>query len=93
MSDTEKLDLIIREVGSLKTDINNLQHSMRNMERHLENVTDQNIRFVAERHLDLKNKLSEAINVGANEKMIGIRLNILEEDVRLLKEAVAINPA
>ena len=135
MNDTEKLDLIIREVGGLKTemqdmktemqdmktemqdmktemqdmksdiqdlksemkvvktDIGKLQNSMKRVELHLENVTDNNIRLVAEGHLNLHNKLSEATKVSNFQEMLGVRVNILEEDVKLLKEAIAINPA
>ena len=121
MNDTEKLDLIIQEVGGLKTEmqdmktemqdmksdirglksemkvvktnIDKLQNSMKRVELHIENVTDNNIRLVAEGHLNLHNKLSEATKVSNYEEMLGIRVNILEEDVKLLKEAIAINPA
>ena len=58
MNDTEKLDLLIQEVGSLRDEIQAIQRdisilhiSVKNTESHMENVIDKNIYLLAEGHL------------------------------------------
>lgn len=72
MTDSEKLDLLLRKV----TDI----------ELHLENVTDKNIQTVAEGHLDLSRKLDEALKVESEKELLIIRVRILENELRKIKE-------
>ena len=121
MSDSEKIDILIREVCGIKDDmqgmksdmqgmkddmqvmkgdmqgmkeqIGSLGHAVKKLELHIENVTDRNICIIAEGHLDLSRKLTEAVEAGKREEMLGIRMNVLEEEVRKLKEAVAASPA
>lgn len=97
MNDTEKLDLLIQEVGSLRDEIQAIQRdisilhiSVKNTESHMENVIDKNIYLLAEGHLNLKNKLSEAVKASNYAEMLGLRVNILEGDVRMLKEHIQV---
>lgn len=52
----------------------------------LENVTSRNIKMIAEGHLGLNNKLDDAIKVSNEEEMLIIRVNVLEDEVKRIKE-------
>lgn len=52
----------------------------------LENEVAPNIMRVAEGHMDLYRKLSEATKVTNEQEMMAIRLNILEREMRVVKE-------
>ena len=67
----------------LKTDVRGLQLT-------LENETNRNIHVVAEGHLDLIRKLDEALKVENEKEMLQIRVNVLENDMRKVKEKVGI---
>ena len=72
MTDSEKLDLLLQKVT--------------NIELHLENVTDKNIQTVAEGHLDLSRKLDNALKVENEKELLVIRVRILEDELRKVKE-------
>ena len=54
----------------------------------LENETNRNIRLIAEGHLNLSRKLDEALKVESEKELLLVRVNCLEDDVRILKERV-----
>ena len=56
---------------------------------HLENVTDKNIRIVAEGHLDLNRKLDEALKIQNEKEILQIRLNYLEGEITAVKNRLA----
>ena len=56
---------------------------------HLENVTDKNIRIVAEGHLDLNRKLDEALKIQNEKEILQIRLNDLEGEIATVKNILA----
>lgn len=103
MTDGEKLDLILSELQgvknnmqsmeseqqSMKSEMQKLNQKVTGIEVHLENVTDRNIRLIAEGHLDLSRKLEEALKVESQKELWGIRLNILEDEIRKIKEQFA----
>ena len=103
MTDGEKLDLILSELQgvknnmqsmeseqqSMKSEMQKLNQKVTGIEVHLENVTDRNIRLIAEGHLDLSRKLEEAVKVESQKELWGIRLNILEDEIRKIKEQFA----
>jgi len=52
----------------------------------MENESGRNIKIVAEGHLDLNRKLNEALKNDEEKEMLLLRVNILENDMRLIKE-------
>ena len=62
-----------------------MQDDISNIQLTLENVTNRNIKIIAEGHLDLSRKLNQAFEVRDKEELALIRLNVLEEDVRRIK--------
>ena len=97
MTDGEKLDLILSELQDVKSEQQSMKNEMQKLDQkvtgievHLENVTDRNIRLIAEGHLDLSRKLEDALKVEGQKELWGIRLNILEDEIRKIKEQFAV---
>lgn len=96
MDNNEKLDLIIAKLGKLdkledrfdklEDRFGKLEYTVRDIKLTLENETNKNIMCVAEGHLDLRRKLDEALKIENEKEMIAIRVNILENELRRLKE-------
>ena len=78
------------EMTSTKTGLQNeisaLKNEVTSIKVTLENVTNRNIKAVAEGHLDLYKKLDKAIEVNNEKELLLVRVNLLEDEVRRLKE-------
>ncbi|MCM1118961.1 MAG: hypothetical protein NC543_06335 [bacterium] len=84
------------DVDGLKEDVNELnkeggqtKKDIKEIRLTLENEMNRNIRLIAEGHLDLNRKLNDALKVENEKEMMGVRVNLLEGEVRRLKEKVA----
>lgn len=93
MTDSEKLDFLIKEMVEMKnkvTDMDNritrLDSKVTDIQLHLENVTDKNIQTVAEGHLDLSRKLDNSLKSENEKELLIIRVRILEDELRKVKE-------
>ena len=100
MTDSEKLDLLLSEMTEMKRDMTEMKRDMTEMKRdaaemkrdvtdiklHLENVTDKNIQTVAESHVDLSRKLNDALKEEKEKELLVIRVRILEDELRKVKE-------
>ena len=67
-----------------------LDGNVKDLQLTLENETNRNIRIIAEGHLDLNRKLDEALKAESEKEMIHLRVNVLENDMRKVKEKVGI---
>ena len=95
MSDSEKLDLLLKQMGAMDerfTQLDNrlmkLENGVTDIRLTLENETGPNIRRVAEGHLDLSRKLDEALKVENEKEMLIIRVNTLENEMRRMKDKI-----
>ena len=77
------------DIQTLKADMRIVKQKVTDIELHIENVTDKNIQIIAEGHLNLDRKLNEALKVEKDKEMLMIRVNILEDELRKLKERSA----
>lgn len=77
------------DIKVLKNDMQKLSGKVAGIEFHLENVTDRNICFVAEGHLDLSRKLDEALRAEHLKEMYFIRTNMMADEIRKIKERLA----
>ena len=66
-----------------------IDDSITDVKLHLENVTDKNIKIVAEGHLDLNRKLDEALKIQNEKEILQIRLNYLEGEIATVKNRLA----
>lgn len=102
MLENEKLDLILSEIQGMKADmqgmkaeIQGMKADMRSMndrlsgvELHLENVTDRNIRLLAENHMTLIDKLNDSVKVADKSALCEIQVRFLTEKVDKLSKDV-----
>ena len=75
---------------SMKTDIRDLKGRVSGIEMTLENETNRNIRIIAEGHADLCRKLDEALKVENEKELLLVRTNIMENDIRKIKDKLEI---
>jgi len=84
------VSILKSEMKEVKSDISDLKDRVSSLELTLENETNRNIRIIAEGHMDLVRKLDEALAVKSEREMIKLRVNILENDMRIVKSQVGI---
>jgi hypothetical protein len=74
----------------VKSDISDLKDRVSSLEMTLENETNRNIKIIAEGHMDLVRKLDEALAVKNEREMMKLRVNVLENDMRIVKNRIGI---
>lgn len=84
-----ELQPIKDDLQLVKNDTKELKKRVTSLEMTLENETNKNIMRVAEGHLDLSRKLDAALNSDAEKEMLAIKVNILENEIRKIKEQLA----
>ena len=67
-----------------------MANRLTNMELTLENEVSRNICTIAETHLDLSRKFDRALKVKEDDELVRVRLNVLENDVRKIKQRLEI---
>lgn len=65
-----------------------IRNEIKSIELTLENETNRNIQIIAEGHLDLVHKLDDALKVENEKKMLLLRVNHLENELRKVKERI-----
>jgi len=85
---TEDTKYILNKLESMDKKLEEVQKEVRSIQLTLENVTNDNIRIIAEGHFDLTRKLDDALKVESEKEMLLIRVNVLENEVRKLKERI-----
>ena len=78
------------DMQEMKTDIRDLKGRVSSIEMTLENETNRNIRIIAEGHADLCRKLDEALKVENEKELLLVRTNIMENDIRKIKDKLEI---
>lgn len=89
MTDSEKLDLLLKEMSEMKTDMKELKHDVKDIKLTLENEIRTNIQRVAEGHLDLSRNLHEAMKPSNEVEMLAIKVSVLESEMRELKRKIS----
>ena len=79
MTDREILEAIYQDTQNLKKRITDIEMT-------IENETNRNIQVIAEGHLDIMRKLDETLKVTNEKEMLQIRVNIIENELRKVKE-------
>lgn len=78
---------IIKELlQPIYDDTKNIKRRISDIESTLENVTNKNISIIAEGHLDLSRKLDDALKVENEKELLLIRVNMLENDIKKIKQ-------
>ena len=90
MTENEMLQAIYLDMQDIKTDIRDLKSRVSSIEMTLENETNRNIRIIAEGPADLCRKLDEALKVENEKELLLVRTNIMENDIRKIKDKLEI---
>lgn len=77
------------DMQSLKSKVDSIDRKVASVELTLENETNPNIKAIAEGHLDLSRKLDDALKVENEKEMLLIRVTVLENELRKVKESIA----
>lgn len=84
-----KVDNIDERVSSVESKVDSIDRKVTSVELTLENETNPNIKAIAEGHLDLSRKLDDALKVENEKEMLLIRVTVLENELRKVKESIA----
>ena len=79
-------DLTILKMQHMDNDLQEVKRKVTNIDLTLENEIRVNIRRVAEGHLDLSRHLHDAIKTDTEKEMLVIRVNMLESELRRMKD-------
>ena len=74
------------DMTTMQTDMSHVKQKVTSLELTLENETNRNIRIIAEGHLDLSRKFDDALKVENEKELLLIRVSILENELRKVKE-------
>lgn len=99
-----KIQSMDSKIQSMDSKIQDMDIEMKRMngvlERHdtdirdikltLENVINRNISIIAENHIELNRKLDESLRMREEDEKLYLRMNIVENDIRRIKERVGI---
>lgn len=88
--DLKAISTIVESIvqTTVQSQIEPLKEDITNIKLHLENVTDKNIQLLAENHVDLINKLNQAIPI-ANNIAFEVKNNYLTEKVNKLEKEIS----
>ncbi len=84
----EKVEKLDQRVEKLDQRVEKIDKRVKSVELSMENELTRNIKIIAEGHLNLNRKLDEALKVENEKELLLIRVNILENEVRLIKDKI-----
>ena len=94
---SDRVDSLTVRVGSLeemvlenRSHILSLDSRVREMNLVMENELMRNIRIIAEGHQNLTRKLDKALEIHQDDEMLRMRVNVMEGDVRRIKQHIGI---
>lgn len=89
--DLKAISTIVESIvqTTVQSQIEPLKEDITNIKLHLENVTDKNIQLLAENHVDLVNKLNQAIPVANKNIAFEVKINYLTEKVNKLEKEIS----
>lgn len=80
------MSLTNEDLQAINSLLEPIKKEIKSIQLTLENETNRNIKIIAEGHIDLNRKLDEALKVESEKEMLLIRVNILENELRKVKE-------
>lgn len=86
----EDVAILKEDVSNLKEDMEQTKSKISGIEMTLENEIRNNIRIVAEGHTDIIRRFDDYMVIENSKEMFSVRMNILETDVRNIKEKIGI---
>ena len=84
-----RMDKLEERFDKLEEKVDSIDNRLLKFELHFENVTDQNIRLLAENHVALINKLNGTLQYHDDSTMYKVKVNFLTDEVEKLKQEIA----
>ncbi len=84
----DNMALTNEDLKAIESMLEPIKRDIRSIQLTLENETNRNIKLIAEGHLDWSRKLSEALKIDSEKEMLLIRVNTLENELRIIKERI-----
>ena len=81
-----KTDNLQFTVNEMQSELAETKREILSLRTTIENVTNRNIRIIAEGHLDLENKLDRSIKAGSETEVMQVSVNMIEDEMRTLKK-------
>lgn len=81
-----KTDNLQFTVNEMQSELAETKREILSLRTTIENVTNRNIRIIAEGHLDLENKLDRSIKAGSETEVMQVCVNMIEDEMRTLKK-------
>ena len=81
-----KTDNLQFTVNEMQSELAETKREILSIRTTIDNVTNRNIRIIAEGHLDLENKLDRSIKAGSETEVMQVRVNMIEDEMRTLKK-------
>lgn len=85
-----KQDMLVmkRDMSDMKQSLQQVEQRTTNIELKLENVTNHNIELLAENHMNLVDKLNQAIRVSDKTLLYEVQVSTLQSKMEHLEEEV-----
>lgn len=85
-----KQDMLVmkRDMSDMKQSLQQVEQRTTNIELKLENVTNHNIELLAENHMNLVDKLNQAIRVSDKTLLYEVQVSTLQSKMERLEEEV-----
>lgn len=83
-----KITVMENNITEMQTEIKEVKSDIKDIKMTLENETNKNIKVIAEGHCDLGRKLNDSLKIEHEKEMLLIRVTILENEVRRIKEQI-----
>jgi len=83
-----EITAVKNEMTSMKSKISSLEYRVTDIQLTLDNETNKGIKIIAEGHLDLSRKLNDVLRVESEKEMALLRLTVLENEVRRLRDKI-----
>ena len=104
MTNREMLEMLCRDMGEVKVSVHNLEEDVAVLKEDAANLKEdveslkltqenelrKNIMTIADGHMDLNRKLDEALKVSQERERTILRVTVLENDMRIVKNQLGI---
>lgn len=82
----QRFDSMEQRFDSMEQRFDSLEQEVKSMKLTLENETNRNIQLIAEGHAILNRRLDEALKINSENELLHVRVNVLENELRKVKE-------
>lgn len=85
----KRLDVVEKRLDAVENRLDKQEEEIRYIRLFQENHLQAQIRRIAEGHLDLYRKLLDALKISGEDELIHVRVNMLESDMKRVKDRLA----